>query len=293
LIRFFIFILLILNVADVKAEEASPKAITVGVIPGGNPKELKIQGMKLVKELQEKINVPVNLYISKDYVGLLEAMKTKKIEFAFFNSMTYVFAENQAQAKVLLKKVWEGPFYYSALITPDDSGIKNLKEIKGHTIAFVDDKSSSGFLYPQVALRKAGLSEADLKAAVFSGNHQASVELLEADKVKVAAVFTDDEAGQRGAWIKFAKDKKKKYRILWVSSPIPNDPFCVRQDFYDSFPKTTHNLMFALMEIFEKEKNNGSLSEILGSGGLMLATTRQYDPVREMVKLLNIELKPK
>lgn len=293
MIRFLFILLLILNVADVRADEAPPKGITLGVIPGGNPKELKAQGMKLVKDLQETINVPVNLYISKDYVGLIEAMKAKKIDFAFFNSLTYVFAEDQAQAKVLLKKVWQSPFYYSALITPVDSGIKTLKEIKGQSIAFVDDKSASGYLYPQVALRKAGLSEVDLKAAVFSGNHQASVEMLETGKVKVAALFTDDEMGKQGAWIKFARDKNKKYRILWVSEPIPNDPFCVRQDFYDTYPKTTHNLMFALMELIEKEKNKGSLSEILGSGDLMLATTKQYDPVREMVKLLNIELKPK
>ena len=276
-----------------RADELAPKGITLGVIPGGNPVELKKQGLKLAQELQEKLHIPVSLYISKDYVGLIDAMKAKKVDFAFFTSLTFVFAEEQAQAKVLLKKVWESPFYYSALITPSDSVIKNLKSIKGHRIAFVDDKSSSGYLYPQVALRKAGLTADDLKNFVFSGNHRSSIDMLESGKVKVAAVFSDDEDGKGGAWIKFAKDKNKKYRILWVSEPIPSDPFCVRQDFYDLFPKTTHNLMFALMDIFEKENNNGNLAEILGSGDLMLATTKQYDPVREMVKLLNIELKPK
>lgn len=272
--------------------EAVPPSITIGVIPGGNPENLREQGLALAKELQAKLNIPVNIYVSKNYVGLIEAMKTKKVDFAFFSSSTYVFAEQQAQAKVLLKKVWHEPYYYSMIITPQRSGIKNLKSLKGKKVAFVDDKSSSGYLYPQVALRKEGLSDADFKEVVFTGNHQASIQFLEAKKVDAAAVFSDGEKGLQGAWEKFGTDKKAKYRILWKSAPIPNDPFCVRQDFYDAYPKTTHTLMFTLIDILEQNRNKDTYSEILGSRDLMPATSKQYDPVREMVKALNIELKP-
>lgn len=272
--------------------EAVPPSITIGVIPGGNPENLREQGLALAKELQAKLNIPVNIYVSKNYVGLIEAMKTKKVDFAFFSSSTYVFAEQQAQAKVLLKKVWHEPYYYSMIITPQRSGIKNLKSLKGKKVAFVDDKSSSGYLYPQVALRKEGLSDADFKEVVFTGNHQASIQFLEAKKVDAAAVFSDDEKGLQGAWEKFGTDKKAKYRILWKSAPIPNDPFCVHQDFYDAYPKTTHTLMFTLIDILEQNRNKDTYSEILGSRDLMPATSKQYDPVREMVKALNIELKP-
>ncbi|MBV2167470.1 MAG: phosphate/phosphite/phosphonate ABC transporter substrate-binding protein [Bdellovibrio sp.] len=278
--------------AETSTTEASPSAITIGVIPGGNPENLREQGLALAKELQGKLNIPVNIYVSKNYAGLVEAMKTKKVDFAFFSSLTYVFAEQQAQAKVLLKKVWQEPFYYSAIITPKDSGIKKLKDLKGKRIAFVDDKSSSGYLYPQVALKKLGLNEKDFKEVAFTGNHQASIQFLEAKKVEAAAVFSDDEKGTQGAWVKFASDKKAQYRILWMSAPIPNDPFCVRQDFYDLYPKTTHTLMFALIDILEQSRNKNTYSEILGSRDLMPATSKQYDPVREMVKALNIELKP-
>ncbi|WII73428.1 phosphate/phosphite/phosphonate ABC transporter substrate-binding protein [Bdellovibrio sp. 22V] len=278
--------------ADSNGTEATPPTITIGVIPGGNPENLREQGLALAKELQSKLNIPVNIYISKNYAGLIEAMKTKKVDFAFFSSLTYVFAEQQANAKVLLKKVWHEPYYYSAIITPKNSGIKKLKDLKGKRIAFVDDKSSSGYLYPQVALQKLGLSDKAFKEVAFTGNHQASIQFLEAKKVDAAAVFSDDEKGEQGAWIKFATDKKMKYRILWMSAPIPNDPFCVRQDFYDLYPKTTHTLMFALIDILEQEQNKNTYSEILGSRDLMPATSKQYDPVREMVKALNLELKP-
>ena len=294
-ILFFALSLLIsLNVlaADSANTESAPTEITIGVIPGGNPENLREQGVALAKALQAELNIPVNIYISKNYAGLVEAMKQKKVDFAFFSSLTYVFAEKQAGAKVLLKKVWNQPYYYSTIVTPTDSGIKKIKQLKGKKLAFVDEKSSSGYLYPEWALKKEGLKDSDMKEIVFSGNHQASIQLLETRKVDAAAVFSDDEKGTHGAWEKFATNKKIKYRTIWVSAPIPSDPFCVRQDFYDKYPKVTHSLMFSLIEVSQAGKDRTQYSEILGSHDLMPATSKQYDPVREMVKALNIELKP-
>ncbi|MGZ3800641.1 MAG: phosphate/phosphite/phosphonate ABC transporter substrate-binding protein [Bdellovibrio sp.] len=296
MIRLVLGLTALLFFINVKAaethQEATPPAITIGMIPGGNPDSLKEQSLNFAKELQNKIHIPVNVYISKNYQGLVEAMKTQKVDFAFFSSLTYVFAEQEAKAKVLLKKVWEGPFYYSALIVNKNSKIKSLKDLKGKTIAFVDEKSSSGYLYPRVALKKSGLADKDFKQVVFSGNHQASIQLLESGKVDAVAVFSNDEKGKDAAWVRFGTDKKIKYRTLWISDPIPNDPFCVRQDFYDSYPKTTHTLMFAIIDIVDETKDKNSYSELLGSHELIPATSKQYDPVREMVKALNIELKP-
>jgi phosphonate transport system substrate-binding protein len=187
--------------------------------------------------------------------------------------------------------VWQEPYYYSAVIAPTKSSIRKLQDLKGKRIAFVDEKSSSGYLYPQVALQKLGIKDSDFKETFFSGNHQASIQFLEAGKVDAAAVYSDDEKGKHGAWAQFAKDPKK-YRIVWISEPIPSDPFCVRQDFYDQYPKVTHTLMFALIDLFQENRSKQTYSEILGSRDLMPATSKQYDPVREMVKALKMELKP-
>ena len=123
-----------LSAADSTTEE-SPKEITIGMIPGGNPEKLREQSLALAKALQAELNVPVNIYISKNYAGLVEAMKQKKVDFAFFSSLTYVFAEKQAGAKVLLKTSWNQPYYYSTIVTPKDSGIKSLKNLKGKKLA--------------------------------------------------------------------------------------------------------------------------------------------------------------
>lgn len=286
MIKFF-FVALFLVAGVAQAQES----ITIGLIPGGNPEKLKSQSIELAKALQEKLEIPVTIYISKNYAGLAEAMKAKKVDYAFFSSSTYVLAEQQTQVKVLLKNVWQEPYYYSAVIAAKNSGIRKISDLKDKKVAFVDEKSSSGYLYPQVALRKEKLTSKDLKESVFSGNHQASMRLLEEGKVDAAAVYSDDEKGLHSAWSQFAKDPKK-YRVVWMSEPIPSDPFCVREDFYQKFPKVTHNLMFALIDIFQANRSKQTYSEILGSRDLMPATSKQYDPVREMVKALNVGLNP-
>ena len=288
--RYLVFVALLLILPF--SLMASPEVITLGILPGGNPQVLEKESFILAEKLQQKIGKPVNIYISKNYTGMIDALKNKKIEFAILSSMTYVVAEEQTEIKVLLKKTWSnGPFYFSAIVTSAKNKIKKISDLKGKTIAFVDEKSTSGYLYPQIALQKNKIQTQDFKKVVFSGNHAASVEMLESGQVDAIAVFSDDEKGRIGAWDRFAKSKKFKVRVLWMSEPIPNDPIVVRQDFYDQNAKLTHEIMYSLIEIQNDSGSSSHLSEILGTSDLMPATSRQYDPVREVVKSFKTVLK--
>jgi phosphonate transport system substrate-binding protein len=273
--------------ASVVFAEGTPNSITVGFTPSGDPQVLRSGALEIAKALQEELHIPVNVYISKNYTGLVEAMKTKKVDFAFLTAMSYVFAEKEAGAKVLLKQVWEQPFYYSVILTKKNSKLKTLDNLNGKRIAFVDEKSTSGYLYPQVQMKKRKIIPSEKK---FSGSHTQSVAWLDQSEVDAIAVFANDKKGQSNAYLKYSKEKnpEKKVQILWVSEPIPNDPFSVRQDFYDQYPKTTHNLMFALIDVVDKLKSNKDVKETIGAQGFIPATQKQYDSVREVVRELDL-----
>lgn len=271
--------------------QAVAQPITIGLLPSGQMDVVKVQAFTLAQKLQDKINKPVQIFISKDYKGLIEAIKNKKVDFAFFSAMTYVESEKQTELKVLLKKTWEGPYYYASLIATKHSGIKKISDFKKKRIAFVDENSTSGFLYPQVYLRKNKIFDSSFKSVTFSGSHAESIKMLEADKVDVAAVFSDDEHGGKSAWTRFSKDKKAKCNIVWISAPIPNDPMVVRTEFYNANQKLTHEIMYTLIEFQADPTIKPQVQEILGHGDLVPATASQYDPVREMVNTLKSSLK--
>lgn len=265
------------------AADSKPSAVTIGFNPGGDPKQVRDLALELGVALQEELRLPVQIYISPDYDGLVTAMKDKKIDFAFFTAATFVKAEKEAGAKVLLKKVWSEPFYFSTLMRKVGPRLRDWKkEIKGKKIAFVDRQSASGYLYPMVELRKRGLTEKDFEV-VWTGNHAASVAKLEAGEVDLIATFADEPTGKRGnGFNKFRSSESHNARALWVSGPIPNDPFAVRAEFYDKYPLVTHSVMLALIDVFDRKRDR--FAGLLGAKALMPATSRQYDTVREALK---------
>ncbi len=283
-----IFLLVLLTTLSCWAE-TNPASITIGFLPGGDAGAIKRGSVEVAKALQDELGIPVNVYLSKNYSGLIEAMKTKKVDFAIFTAMAYVFAEKEAGAKVLLKKVWAEPFYYSTILTKKSSKFTKLAQLTKAKFAFVEEKSTSGYLYPQVVLKKKKIQPADTQ---FSGSHSNSVAHLDNGQADAIAVFADDKQGLKNAYVKYSQqpNKEKQFRVLWVSDPIPNDPFCVRQDYYDEHPKLTHNLMFALIDVVDKLRANKDVMDTVGAQGFVPATQRQYDPVREMVKELGLQL---
>ncbi|MEQ1878709.1 MAG: phosphate/phosphite/phosphonate ABC transporter substrate-binding protein, partial [Bdellovibrionia bacterium] len=207
-----------------------------------------------------------------------------------FSAMTFVFAEKQAGAKVLLKKVWENPFYYSVVVTKKSSGIKKLEDLKGKTLAFVDEKSGSGYLYPKVMLKRKKIDpEKFFKKTYFAGNHQSAILAVVEGKADAAAVFSDSTDGSKSAWSNFSPQTISQQKVLWVSDPIPNDPFAVRQDFYDKNPRTVHDVMFALIEL-DDYKGKNKLKELLNVNEMQTATSRHYEPVRDLVRELDLKL---
>lgn len=271
--------------------QANPSAITIGFLPGGDANETKLGAVAVAQALQDELNIPIKVYLSKNYSGLAEAMKNKKIDFAFFTAMSYVVAERESGAKVLLKKVWEEPFYYSVILAKKTSKIFKIEDLKGQRFGFVDDKSTSGYLYPQVHFKKKKMDLKAFKEIKMTGSHSNSIEALDQGEVDAVAVFSDEKDGKKNAYLKYSKtkDPQHQFRVIWVSDPIPNDPFCVRQDFYEKYPKITHNLMFALIDAVEKLKDKKEVQKTIGARGFMPATQKQYDPVREVVKELGLD----
>ncbi|MBX9766600.1 MAG: phosphate/phosphite/phosphonate ABC transporter substrate-binding protein [Bdellovibrionales bacterium] len=273
------------------AEESLPKGITVGFSPGEDPENLKVKSEELVKKIQKKVGVSVNALFAKDYQGLIDAMKNKQVDFGFFTAMSFVFAERQAGAKVLFKKVWENPYYYSAIMVRKDSKIKSLQELRGKKFAFVDEKSASGFLYPSVQFKKMKVNPKNFFAALrYSGNHAESVKWLLSKEVDGVAVFANDDKGLTSAVLSYYPDKNKDVKALWVSDPIPNDPFCVRQDFYDQYPRAVYAVMNAMLDLNEETGQDAQMQKLFGFKKLDTATSRQYQPVRDMVQTLDLKL---
>lgn len=166
--------------------------LRVGVIPNQAPDKIKAQYEPFRKYLQEKLNMPVELFVATDYAGVVEAMANDKLDVAYFGGLTYVQAKQKAKIHPIVTEVDQETGttqYYSLIIAPSNSELKAVKDIKGKVFAFGDISSTSGSLYPRFMLDKAGIKvPEDLKNVVYSGGHDATAQAVQNGTVDAGGI---------------------------------------------------------------------------------------------------------
>jgi phosphonate transport system substrate-binding protein len=92
--------------------------------------------------------------------------------------------------------------FHSLFITRAGSGLTNIGQLKGRTFCFGDINSTSGHLYPYLAMKKAGISATkSLKSFRYTGSHPATIQA-------VASGVCDAGAVDETVWKAMAADGK-------------------------------------------------------------------------------------
>lgn len=239
------------------------------------------------KLLAEKLGCDVKIFVTTTYNAEIEAMRNGKLEIGEFGPLGYVLAHQVAKAEAVAafsNGDGKPDSYWASIIVPKGSPIKSVAEIKGHTFAFSDPASTSGHLFPALGLRKAGLDpDKDVKG-IYAGSHTASFEAIYNKKVDAGELNSEqlESAKQRGHY------QDGDMVFLWKSDPIPTDPISVRGDLPEGFKKR-------LTEVLQNLDLSGLPAadrKVMGLGGTRLVpqTDKAYDPIRDLVKTLNIDL---
>ncbi|GAB3393184.1 hypothetical protein GCM10027568_21740 [Humibacter soli] len=199
---------------------------------------------------------PVEDYIAKEtgltvkyvpttsYSALIAAALAGKVDIANFGPASYATALNKgAKLTVVAGEKSEAdqtdPGYYSGAIVATKNAPKyqTVSQFKGKKICFVDPTSTSGFLYPIVALKAAGIdvvpSGTDASGnptfkdftAYFAGSHDKSVQAVADGQCDVgfADNYSYDAANSGVTTIKDAKTAGDGKGVQLV----PGDPIVV------------------------------------------------------------------
>ena len=259
--------------------------ITLVFTPSRDPTALKDAGDTFAKTLTEISGVPVRALVASDYAGVIEALRSKRVELAFVHPVGYVLANREAGCRILVRDIWGGKTAYTArFYVRKDRGIRSVEDLRGKTVAFVDPASSSGYIYPMVLLIKQGLvRERDpktfFKDALFAGTHEAALQAVLHGRVDAAASF--DKAPEL-----HLKDPALIAQIAFVGETpeIPEAGICVRPGVPD---ETAARLKRALLTI-KAPQHAALLKQIYDIDGFIEADDRDYQPVRDAMQLMNL-----
>jgi phosphonate transport system substrate-binding protein len=257
--------------------------LTVGLIPSEDSRAMIANSQAMMDMLSKALGMPVKPFVAADYNGVIEALRSKRLDVAYLGPFSYVLgttvADIEAFAVAETKKAGRTS-YYSQVIAHKDSGIKTVADLKGKTFAFVDPSSTSGHLFPKAGLMKAGLNtDKDLGRVIFSGSHDSSAIAVQNRKIDAAAIADRilDAAIAKGL------AKREDLVTVWRSDPIPESPTVWRKDLPADLKKRVQAAFLQVKDI--PWSDQGLLN------GFHPTNDAAYDVIRDTAKLLNLDLK--
>jgi len=274
---------LVLLVAASASLAAPPTSLHLVLTPSQKPTDLLAAGEDFGRVLGRLVGMPVKVTVASDYAAVVEALRNRTADLAFTHPGGYVLASREAKATIVAKNLWHGKSTFtSRIFVRKDSGMHQLEELRGKTIAFVDPTSSSGYIYPMALLIQRGLvknrdPKSFFRDVVFAGGHDAAMRALVNGHVDAIASF--DLAREQ-----YLKDPVERARIVFVAEtpPIPEAGIAAR-DGLD--PPTLARVRAALLSI-RGPAHADLLKRLYDIDGFEPAEDREYDPVRAAFELV-------
>ena len=218
-------------------------------------KELNAQGW----------NVTIQAKVYPSYEAAIDALVNRQIDFTRFGPVSYVISKDKNPGIQLLamednfgKKYFEG-----VIFVKHDSPIQTLADVKGKKIAFGSQHSTTGRYLPQMVLKKAGITGADLAGYDYLGRH---------DAVALSVYNGDHHVGAVN------ENTFKKYKDLFGLRSISTFPSVTKP--WIAREGMDVNLFKALQKVLLELKDK-KLLKIIKRSGLIIAEDSQYNQIRE------------
>jgi phosphonate transport system substrate-binding protein len=247
-------------IAHAQDWKAQTKEFRIGLLGGENTQDRLKRYDAYQKLLQDTLGIPVKLYPAADYAGVMQGLAAGQLDATEFSPSAFAgtWLDCHCVEPVVVPQEKDGSiFYIAAMIVRKDSGIKSLDDMKGHSLAFTDPNSASGYLIPSATLRGSGIDLADGKyfsRVGFSGGHEQGVIAVLNRQYDACVVWTSgigDEAtgytrGVPRSMVDKGMLKMADVSIIWKSSRIPNGPWAVRSALPAGLKLAFHDFMRSL-----------------------------------------------
>ena len=179
---------LLLAAAPASAQN-TPGVLRVSAIPDEAPTELQRKFKPLGDYLAKATGLKVEFTPVTDYAASVEGLINHKLDMVWFGGFTFVQANVRSKGKVIpLVQRAEDEKFRSVFITTSPN-IHKLEDLRGKTLSFGSESSTSGHLMPRSFLLAARINpDTDLKRVAFSGAHDATVAAVAGGKVDAGAL---------------------------------------------------------------------------------------------------------
>ena len=247
----------------------------IGILSGENEAD-RLRRYSCLQELMtDTLGVPVDLYPAADYAGVMQGLLAGQLHQAGLGASGYagIYLQDPEAVEVVMTSAnVDGSLgYYSVIITRADSGIENIEDMAGRSLAYADANSASGYLFPRAELRLAGIEDSYFGTVGFSGGHEQGVIAVLQGQYDAAATWSSllgeaSEGYSRGNIRRMVDNgllNMDDIRFIWTSDLIPNGPTVLRKD----LPAEARELVLDLFLNMNERQPECYEATIGGEGG--------------------------
>lgn len=255
--------------------------LNFGIISTEASANLKKIWEPFLADMQKGTGFKINAFFASDYAGVIEGMRFKKVQLAWFGNKSAMEAVDRADGEVFAQTVAKSGSdgYYAHILVHKDSPFQKLDDIlkcdKSLDFGIGDPNSTSGFLVPTTFVFSAkNIDPKQCFKTVRSANHEANA-LSVANKLVHAATNNSENLERL---TKTAPEKAKEIRIIWTSPLIPSDPLVWRKDLDAGVKQKVADWLFG----YGKADSEKLILEELGWAPFKKSDNTQLLPIRQM-----------
>jgi phosphate/phosphite/phosphonate ABC transporter binding protein len=219
-------------------------------------------------------------------------MTDAQVDLGWVPPLVYVIAARGGHVQPVAKFVRHGRSdYHSAFIVRAGSPARTLRDLQGKRMAWIDPRSSAGYLFPRAHLARAGVDpDRFFSHQAYLGSHRRVVEAVLEQRADVGVTFFSPREGGGeiviSAWRQYYPQRAGEIRVLQAVGPIPSDVIAVRKGIPDDVRRRIEAIF---VKMHEDPDGRELLQGIFNAERAMPARHADYGAVEQMARTLRLE----
>jgi phosphonate transport system substrate-binding protein len=269
------------------AQPSQPTSTVLKIagIPEQNASTLVRRYEGLETYLSEQLGVEVEYVPTVDYSATVAAFRNGDVHLAFFGGLTGVQAREAVPGSVAIAHRPRDAEFHSKFIAAADLDVSSLEDVRGKTLTFGSESSTSGHLMPRHYMIEAGIDpDADLSGPPsYSGSHDTTWKLVESGTYQIGAL---DEAVWQRATTNGEVDQTK-VKEFYTTPAYYDYNWTARGDldteFGEGFTERAKQALLAM-----NTESNGDILELFSTDSFVATQNSNYDAIKAVAEQLGV-----
>lgn len=267
------------HAAGVK-DAVDTKPIVVGIFPRRNPKDTLQRFSPLVKYLEETLQHPFSLVLSKDYESFSQKLYSGSFDLVHLNQYHYIKLHEELGYEAIAQNEEFGEkTIQAAIYAKVGSGIDDLHDLRGKKISFGGSKQAIiSYMIPTVMLYEAGLLRGhDYEEVIVKNPPNALLN-------NYLNIVDASGAGDKVLDLPLVKKmiNTSQMKVLALSEEYPHLPWAIKAEID---PVIKDKIRTAMLQLGDTEEGREVLNTAVLTGFNSISDS-DYDSLRKVVKKL-------